>query len=157
MIPCISRRCLTILALPFDSYEKCETVRHFFLTHRRHTHRSLLLSPLSLIRNPFAHHQATFTPRVLGGVAARSSSLNSSNGNVAISLGVGFSSRLSALLGGVWGGEPDKNEDWVESLDGQGDECSVNDVSEPFLPKIVSSVSGSILSVAVDNLSQSAE
>src|SRR3546814_3223368 len=65
-------------------------------------------------------------------------SLNSSNGNVAISLGVGFSSRLSALLGGVWGGEPDKNEDWVESLDGQGDECSVNDRSEEHTSELQS-------------------
>ena len=111
LIPWVSRRCLIILALPLDSYEKCETVRHLFLTHRRHTHRSFLLLLLSLIRNPFTHHQATFAPLVLGGVPARSSSFKSSNGNVAISPGVGFSSRLSIFLGGVCGVEPDKNED----------------------------------------------
>jgi hypothetical protein len=107
----MSRRCLIILALPFDSYEKCETVRHLFRTHRRQTHRSFLLLLLSLNRKPFTHHQATLTPFVLGGVPARNSLLKSSNGNAAISLGVGFSSRLSPFLGGVCGVEPDKKED----------------------------------------------
>lgn len=131
LIPWTSRRCLMILALPLDSYEKCDTVLHFLLTHSRQTHRSFLSLFASLMRNPFTHHQATLTPLVLGGVAARSSSPKSSNGNVAISDGVGFSSRLSIFLGGVLGAATDREAGQPELLDEHGEESNINDDPKP--------------------------
>lgn len=130
-MPWMSRRCLIMLALPFDSYEKWAIVLRFLLTQTRQTQRSFLLLLVNLMRNPLTHHQASLALFNLGGVAARSWPLNSSNGKVAISLGVGFSSRLRILPGGVCGQPRDGMEHRVEGPDGHGDEGSMSDDSEP--------------------------